>query len=499
MKLSLPISILLSLLTLGLFPACNSDDQNEVWIELAYNNLSVTSFKLNQDDSVLAHLDTVFFSIDLTNARIFNADSLPKGTDIHALTVSIGLPTVSRAMIYFDGKEGRDSVDYLENSTDTIDFSRGPATLSITTYDGQLSRDYSIGINVHLQDPDSLAWGSTAMRALPSALDAPKSARMVELDGTFYCLTDSASGASIASASNIEGDWTSKSTTLPQGADINSLTAAPSGLYITDSSHRLHNSTDGGLTWTATGASMSHIYGAYGDEVIGCLRRADGSYVQISYPSATDSATATALPEGCPVEGTSALMVYSTEWSYELTAITTGGRSADGTPTGASWGYDGRRWMNVSLAPGAARSGMSVVAYTGYRNEGFWDVKPYEVFLAFGGMTADGKVSNEMWISFDRGLHWTQGRESIQLPEFIPALHGASAIVADQTLTSTMLSSRSRLWKDYPDAPLPSRASIDTSWTCPYIYIAGGYTASGALSPSIWRGAINRLTYRPLF
>ncbi len=60
MKLSLPISILLSLLTLGLFPACNSDDQNEVWIELAYNNLSVTSFKLNQDDSVLAHLDTVF-------------------------------------------------------------------------------------------------------------------------------------------------------------------------------------------------------------------------------------------------------------------------------------------------------------------------------------------------------------------------------------------------------------------------------------------------------
>ncbi len=337
------------------------------------------------------------------------------------------------------------------------------------------------------------------MRALPSALDAPKSARMVELDGTFYCLTASASGASIASASNIEGDWTSKSTTLPQGADINSLTAAPSGLYITDSSHRLHNSTDGGLTWTATGASMSHIYGAYGDEVIGCLRRADGSYVQISYPSATDPATATALPEGCPVEGTSALMVYSTEWSYELTAITTGGRSADGTPTGASWGYDGRRWMNVSLAPGAARSGMSVVAYTGYRNEGFWDVKPYEVFLAFGGMTADGKVSNEMWISFDRGLHWTQGRESIQLPEFIPALHGASAIVADQTLTSTMLSSRSRLWKDYPDAPLPSRASIDTSWTCPYIYIAGGYTASGALSPSIWRGAINRLTYRPLF
>ncbi len=190
-------------------------------------------------------------------------------------------------------------------------------------------------------------------------------------------------------------------------------------------------------------------------------------------------------------------MVYSTEWSYELTAITTGGRSADGTPTGASWGYDGRRWMNVSLAPGAARSGMSVVAYTGYRNEGFWDVKPYEVFLAFGGMTADGKVSNEMWISFDRGLHLDPGPGVDPAPRIYPR--------APRRLSHSGRPDPHVHHAVLPFAPMerlsrrtaPSRASIDTSWTCPYIYIAGGYTASGALSPSIWRGAINRLTYRP--
>lgn len=498
MKLSLPISILLSFLTLGLFSACTSNDESEVWIELTYNNLSVTSFSLESNDKVLAHLDSVFFSIDLDNARIFNADSLPKGTDIHALLVSIGLPTVSRAMLYFEGKEGRDSVNYLEDTKDSIDFSRGPAILSITTADGLMSRNYSINVLVHNEDPDSLAWGSTAMRTLPSSLAAPVRSRTVSAGGKYYCLTTDGQKACLSTASDIEGAWTDREITLPEGASVNSLTASATGLYILDSANRLHISTDEGATWTATPASMSHIYGAYGDEIIGCMARPDGTSVQISYPSSTDIATATALPDGCPVEGTSNLMVFTTEWSESAMAIMTGGRDASGNLSGASWAYDGTRWMNISIVAGEPRSGMSVIPYIGYRSDSYWVSGTYEVFLAFGGTTADGKVSNEVWISFDRGLHWTQGRQSIQLPDFIPAVYGASTLVADQTLTSSS-PSRSLIWKDYPDAPLPSRASIDSSWTCPFIYIIGGYNDAGSLSNSIWRGAINRLTYRPLF
>lgn len=499
MKLSLPISIILSFLTLALFPSCSSDNDNEVWIEVAYNNLGVTTFSLNSNDSVLRRLDSVFFSIDLDKARIFNADSLPKGTRPRALTLNIGLPSVSRAMIYYTGWTGRDSVNYLENSTDTVNFMFGPATLSITSLDGTLTRDYTIEVNVHKQDPDSLAWGETAMRPLPTTLAAPILSHTTYTDGTYYCLTAAGSEACMATATDIQGDWTTRAVTLPEGAYVNSLSSAAGRLFILDTSDRLHISTDGGATWSSTGASMTHIYGAYGDELLGCGRRADGTYVQLSYPSATDAAAAKALPDGCPVSGTSNLIVYTTQWAENPTAITTGGTDASGRLTGSSWAYDGNGWADISIAPGLPRSGMGVVPYYGYRPTPGWGAERYDVLIAFGGVTDGDAVSNQLWVSYDRGLHWTQGRVSMQLPAHIPPMRDASVFVADQTITLSSRNDIGRLWSDFPAVALPSRASVDTSWVCPYIYIMGGYDFHGNISPKIWRGAINRLTYRPLF
>ena len=37
-----------------------------------------------------------------------------------------------------------------------------------------------------------------------------------------------------------------------------------------------------------------------------------------------------------------------------------------------------------------------------------------------------------------------------------------------------------------------------TTWECPYIYLYGGDNASGSLNPQVWRGVINRLTFKPL-
>ena len=318
-------------------------------------------------------------------------------------------------------------------------------------------------------------------------------------NGTFYCLTTDGQKACIASTANLQDDWTEREVTLPANADIQSFTAGGNTLYILDADAHLFKSTDAGSSWSDTGAAMSYIYGEYDTEIIGCLRRADCKYVQISYPSAFDASTAPALPEGCPVEGTSTLLIFTTEWSTRPTAITTGGRDASGNVTGASWGYDGSSWLNLSIAPGLPRSGMSVFSYTARRTDSYWSSTSYEVFLAFGGEKADGTVSNETWISFDRGIHWTQARQTLQIPEHFPLLHDATTIVAEQKMTVSATSARSLVWKDYPASPLPSRASIDTSWECPYIYVIGGYNAAGTLSPTIWRGAINRLTYRPLF
>lgn len=502
MKFRLPATIATATLGLLLLAACNSDNEDEEWNVMTYSNVAVKSFSLGKNDSILEHLDTVFFSIDLDGGRIFNADSLPRGTRTDSMTVSIGLPSVSSAMIYFEGPEGTDSVNYMTNSTDIIDFSRGPARLALTSIDGLARREYAISVNVHLMNPDSLAWGATATRRLPTDIAATDS-RTVALDGLYYCLCSGAAGnATMAVASNIEGEWEISPCTLPAGARTMTLTAADHRLFILDDSNRLHVSADGGTSWTDTGARMSHIYGAYGTELIGSLRRAAGSYALISYPSATDEASAPALPDGCPVSGTSTLLEYTTQWSESPMVITTGGLTASGELTGASWAYDGSVWACISVAPGAPRQGMSVVPYLGYRTDEYWVVKDYNVLLAFGGAGADGRCSNEVWISYDRGIHWTQGSQSLQMPSVVPALRYASAIVENQTLTGSINRSAttlSPLWAEYPAPALPSRARIDLEWQCPYIYIIGGYTNSSQLSMAIWRGAINRLTFRPLF
>lgn len=499
MKLCLPISILIAALSYGILSSCSADNEDEEWNVLTYSNVAVKEFKLGKNDSILANLDTVFFSIDLNRGRIFNADSLPKGTRINGLTVSITLPEVSRAMIYFTGEKGRDSIDYTKSSTDTINFANGPVTLSLTSADGLATRDYLISVNVHRQNPDSLAWGSTALRALPTDLSLPVRSRSVELDGKYYCLTASATGEiDLAATSNLQGDWDVTSVTLPEGANISSFSAADHKLFILNDKGRLFASADMARSWTDTGVDMAHIYGAYGSELLGAARRYDGRYVALSFPSATDPAAAVELPERCPVRGTSTLLVYTSEWSDKPMAIFTGGADASNRLSGSSWGFDGTRWADISIVPGLPRQGMVVVPYIGYRSDKYWITRDYRILMAFGGASESGVNDNELWITFDRGLHWVRGGVSLQPSSGLPALSFASAFVQDQTLSTTLDRSDDE-WTLCSEAVLPSHASIDYSWECPYIYIVGGYTNASILSPTIWRGAINRLTYKPLF
>ncbi|MDE7443730.1 MAG: hypothetical protein K2M65_06190, partial [Muribaculaceae bacterium] len=50
-----------------------------------------------------------------------------------------------------------------------------------------------------------------------------------------------------------------------------------------------------------------------------------------------------------------------------------------------------------------------------------------------------------------------------------------------------------------PVYPMGSRAvSPIEQWECPYIYVFGGYDADGKLQNTVWRGVINRLSFKPI-
>ncbi len=481
---------------------CNSDYEPG---ESTASSVAVTSFSLTEDDKVLANLDSVFFSIDLSNFTIFNADSLPYGTNVSRLIPVINtLEGVSLVELTVKREGKADTIyDYISNPNDSIDFSNGPVALKIISPDGMNSRTYQVYVNVHKLKNDSISWQRTACRPLPSAFNAPKAQKTAGTADAVWCLSTDGSAYSLATAEHPSQEtWNKASVAFPFTPDIDSFTATENALYILSADGQLYTSTDGGQSWTSTGKSFSNIYGAFGDEILA----ASGSNI-VSYPSGKTSA----MPSGFPVSGASPLVTFSFQLSGGLQGVITGGRDASGNLTDATWSYDGSTWCKVSNKPlGKALEGVAVVPYFTFRESSTWVSTKYATLFAFGGRDSKGDLNRTVYTSNDFGMTWVEASELMQLPEYIPAMAFAQGLVYDSELT--VKSRSASAWTEYPSARLPMGAQVEhplsfltsrattpiTSWDCPYIYLFGGVDERGATYNTVWRGVVNRLTYKPL-
>ena len=101
--------------------SCNSTEDDVISYTVS-ESVRVSGFSLAANDSVLAHLDTIFFTIDLNKGQIYNADSLPVGTDVSSLIANISFDNVAQAKIYMDKGDPakNDTIDYIANPTDSI-------------------------------------------------------------------------------------------------------------------------------------------------------------------------------------------------------------------------------------------------------------------------------------------------------------------------------------------------------------------------------------------
>ncbi|MDE6120799.1 MAG: hypothetical protein K2F63_03320, partial [Muribaculaceae bacterium] len=266
---------------------CNSSSSSSLEFENS-SNVAISSFKLCKDDSILANLDTVFFSIDLDKGHIFNADSLPYGTKTDKLVPSVVTYGGASMMTLTEHRaNGTDTVyDITEGCTDSINFENGPVLLDVTSVSGTVKKRYTIDVNVHKVVSDSLAWDRTAFTKLPSALASPKAQRTARTSKGAYCLTSDGSVFSLAFSANPDNaaSWNISSVSLPTQADISSFAGTTDELFII-AGGILHKSTDG-KAWTSTGVHMHAVYGAYGSELLGSVKSA-GKWCTISYPSAT--------------------------------------------------------------------------------------------------------------------------------------------------------------------------------------------------------------------
>lgn len=490
---------------IGSLVGCNSKDPDPMeYVESS--SVIISKFSLSNDKKVLDSLQNVFFSIDLENGLIFNADSLPYGTKVNRLVANISAPSTASEvnLKYYDTKTMRDStINYLENSTDSIDFTNGPVILTVKSQSGLVTKEYKINVNVHKVKADSLAWYSMQHAPLPSSFSKLEAQCTAKLGEKFFCLTTDGLSYTMSITTNpLDPEWDSEIIEFPFSPKVESLRSSTDALYILSSDNTLYSSTDG-KNWASTGEIWINIYGAYYEQIIGAQATSDG-YNIVEYPSGERWN----MPVGFPLTGTSQTACYATDMAYSPQLVMIGGRTADGSLTSGSWSFDGSTWADVSVVQ--LPVGLEYVSMVPYYlvdvPSTTWSPVNYPVLLAMGGLDSEGNINDLIYYSRDWGLTWREAPELMQFPESFPITYGASVFEFSSTMSTE---SRGTQWMEIPMRPLPSSTGFlmaesrsDTQlineWQCPSIYIFGGRDANGKTLNQMWRGVIYYFTFKPV-
>lgn len=183
-------------------------------------------------------LDTVYgkhyrFIIDNLQGQIYNPDSLPVGADTIIDRILIDTLTVA-------GWVTSGSPDTLFSTSDSVDM-RNPIKLKVHAPDGLSSREYTVTVLVHKQDPDSLVWNEMTPF---SAARVSGNQQVTTLGNELLVYTSTqVFRAQLPQASS----WSEQACGLPTNALLSSIINWNNTLYV--------STTDGDVYTSQTGTS----------------------------------------------------------------------------------------------------------------------------------------------------------------------------------------------------------------------------------------------------
>ena len=494
-----PLYILLALtmviLSMPALLSCNKDSDED---DSAYSYSSsqqttlVTGFALQADADVLANLDSVHFTVDYDNGLIYNADSLPKGTDITALKVTVEfLNTVKSAVFSITGatEQSDTTISYTTSMTKSLDFT-GQTILTVTSSDESQVKTYDVKVLVHKENPDTLIWPKSWRRDLPGYRNSAIGLKAVRQGDLYRIMNYNGTESYLFTATSPDqGTWDKQRVELPFIPQIPSLTATNDALYMLDTDGVLYTSPDG-LEWTSCGVTWYSVLGAYRDRVMGIVKGAD-AYYHDEYPH-SEGFTSNVVEEGFPVCHSSGMIVTDNTWTVSQQAMILGGLDSKGNVLSDVWGFDGISWGKINNTHTSSLPALTdATLFSYYTYKALNGVRRYgrqETWYVMGGKLADGTLNGNIYLSNTQGITWTKGDSTITQASFMPKFYGAQAFVNFETLTVAS------------GAGAPRRvATAVTSWECPFIYLFGGYNDQGALLPYVWRGVYNRMTNYPVY
>lgn len=496
MNLKFPLYIiLLGVALVGALSACNSDDSSTSYYSAASTqSTEISDFTLGENDSVLSNLDSVYFTIDQKQGLIYNADSLPKGTDVTHLTATITFPnTVSQAQFHVTGGEvmADSTFDYTSTTTDSIDFT-GHVELNVISSSQQQKRTYIIKVNVHQMEPDSLLWNLDDRRTLPGINSQLIDSKTVRTSAGYATLVQDGKRWVIGqTASLATGQWDLNEVTFPFTPAAGSLEAAGSTLYILDAEGNLYSSTDMGTSWKACGVQWYSILGTYNDEAALGVVVQNGQAVADIYPRPAGYEPQR-LPADFPVCQSSPLMAATNEWTLTQQSLLLGGRTVADSLVNTTWGFDGECWGEITneistLLP-ALQQPVIVPYYSYDYSTTTLRATKRVTWILLGGRKSDGSINRTTFVSYDQGITWSPTTVLMHQPDYMPSFYGAQIFVEQATLSGS--SAPARGW---------SVTKPVTEWDVPYLYLAGGRGESGDALPYVWKGVINRIAFKPVY
>ncbi len=363
-------------------------------------------------------------TINQRTNNIENRDSLPYGSQLSRVI----------ATIHFDGstlayrEKGSNSEWTSYNATDSLDLTK-PLELFLTSNDNQSSRIYTLKVNVHQQEGDSLFWKQCDNNV--AELTDMTDMKAFVLKDKLFVLGQKASGITLAerSSTEAEGEWTETPVTdLPATTDIQTLRQYEDMLYLSTNDGSIFSSADA-KGWRQEGSTYSaplklvekteKYYYAISEGKI--LRSADAS----TWEEETLDTDATMLP----TTDIRALSAEQANGNNRIILVGQSGNSDNAVVWNKMWNdseqEENAEWIYFPIThdnniPCPRLEYLNLLSYDGK-------------CIAFGGASIDNskKALETMYVSQDYGITWRPDKEH-RMPVELKGIEGCITSTVDE-------------------------------------------------------------------
>ena len=434
----LAITILLS--------SCLGSDSNNVEYTVS-RDAQILSLQISSSEDSLKVLSKVQFSINQVSSAplIFNKDSLPYLFDVTKVSLKVNTKDASGIKLYLLNPDS----SYIWNQSDSVEIKK-LKHIEVFAQDGITTKRYTIQLNTHQQDPDTVFWQSVVKNYIPQPED-----QVTVLSETqffnYYKLNNSIKLTTTSIEDGVE--WTDQEVSgLPYNIMLksiqNSVFEENRIWYAMDKSNNVYESVDG-KDWNIrpTNYTVKTILGRLPsftkDSILTVVDDGD-TFKFAKTKDFTSFHILNNVPIGFPIYNyTSTTINESLNYTAKY-LIVTGGEKEDETSNQNIWllQENDNLIRSTSILPSFTITGSSLFNY---------DEKIY--------LMTSVNNENVFYTSSNYGAHWKKVSNKQSLPTDFTHRINQSVIVDDKN----------------------------------YVWIFGGHTNFKSQIVEVWKGRINKL------